>query len=195
MKRLQNIRFYKSLTDPAEIEDSVAEVAFVGRSNVGKSSVLNAVCGKKDLARTSQFPGRTRAINLFSSGHGRWIVDLPGYGFAVGPESERSGWRDMIEGYLLGRPSLRMVFMLVDAKVGATKLDRQMAAWLQCSAIPFRIVVNKTDKVGPSAQTGRRVEIAHALGQSPENIGWISAVKGTGVRELEREVAELLTHD
>jgi GTP-binding protein len=188
----QNVRYVLSETDPRKLGDCAGEVAFVGRSNVGKSSLLNALCYQKPLARVSQTPGRTRAINVFAIGKDRWIIDLPGYGFAVGPEAERKKWRYMIEGYLEGRPALQMVFVLVDAEVGPTKLDAQMVEWLQEKALPHRIVANKADKVKSSRQLIRRREVAAVFGLEAENIAWVSSAKNTGVQELRREVTELL---
>jgi GTP-binding protein len=192
MTKLKTIEYLKTVINPAELGECKAEIAFVGRSNVGKSSLLNAGCGRKNMARTSQVPGKTRAINVFVIGHGPWIVDLPGYGFAVGPPAERDAWQAMIEGYLLGRPSLRMVFMLVDAKVGATKLDKQMSVWLQSNGIPFRVVANKCDKISLSKHQESRREIASALELAPEYVYWVSALKGTGIAELECAAAEAL---
>jgi GTP-binding protein len=138
-----------SEVDPAKLGLCAAEVAFVGRSNVGKSTLLNSVCGK-DLARVSSTPGRTRTLNVFLTGKDRWLVDLPGYGFAMGPRAEREGWGPMIEGYLEGRASLKMIFTLIDAKVGPTKLDVQMITWLQAKRLPWRAVATKADQVKPS---------------------------------------------
>lgn len=192
MPTLKNSRYLKTVNDHVQLGECIAEIAFVGRSNVGKSSVVNACCGQKNLARTSQIPGKTRAISAFAAGHGRWIVDLPGYGYATGPAEERSAWPEMIEGYLLNRPSLRMVFVIVDAKVGPTKLDKQMVFWLQSNSIPLRIVVNKSDKIAVPGQAGRRKAIAVELECSEEHMFWVSAVKGTGIRELEKAVAGIL---
>lgn len=192
MNKLKNIRYLKTTANPFDLGDCISEVAFVGRSNVGKSSILNSVCGTKNLAKVSQVPGKTRTINVFGAGNNRCIVDLPGYGFAVGPESERRKWKDMIEGYILSRQSLCMLFMLVDAKVGPTSLDRQMVMWLQNNSIPFCVVANKCDQVKFHDQQKRRTEIAHELGFRPEDIRWVSAAKGTGIKELEREIANLL---
>ena len=192
MNKLGNTRYKKTITNAAELEDTIAEVAFVGRSNVGKSSVLNAVCGKNKLARTSQRPGQTRTINIYSAGDKRWIVDLPGYGYASGSKDEIATWGGMIEGYLLSRPSLRAVFMIVDGNVGATKLDTQMARWLGKNGIPYCVVANKCDKISVPEQEERRRAVADAMDKRPEDVRWVSATKNLGIRELQLEVGALL---
>ncbi len=189
---LSDARFLQSASDVRQLGTCFAEVAFVGRSNVGKSSLLNALALQGKLARTSKTPGRTRLINVFLTGPDRWIVDLPGYGYAAGPKSEKEGWAAMIEGYLAGRPSLRMVFVLVDAEVGPTKLDFQMFEWLRMADLPFRIVGTKADKVKPSRSLAQRRDVAKQLGLMPNDIAWVSAEKGTGIADLRREVAEIL---
>ena len=188
---LETVAYLLSETDPRRLAPCAAEAAFIGRSNVGKSTLLNAVC-RKDVARVSNQPGRTRTINVFTLGRDRWLVDLPGYGFAVGPEAERAGWGPMIEGYLKGRPSLRMVFTLIDAKVGPTKLDMQMVAWLEASGLPWRPVATKADQVKSSRAQARRREAAHALGLQPADLAWVSAQDGLGMSELRAEVAAVL---
>ncbi|HBU70177.1 MAG TPA: YihA family ribosome biogenesis GTP-binding protein [Elusimicrobia bacterium] len=192
MTTLNKAKYYKTVQNPAEIEDAFAEVAFVGRSNVGKSSLLNSICSQKKLAFTSQRPGMTRSINIYSAAVGRWLVDLPGYGFAHGPAAELSRWESMIEGYLLSRETLRNVFVLVDAYVGATKLDREMVFWLQSNSIPYTIVANKCDKVKKTIQDAQRESIANSLGYDPGYIEWVSAEKNIGIRDLERKIAEIL---
>ena len=127
--------------------DTGAEVAFAGRSNAGKSTAINALANRKKLAFVSKTPGRTQAINFFDMGNHCSLVDLPGYGYAAGPKKESEAWREMIEGYLTGRKTLAMIFVLVDAEVGPTKLDHQMVEWLQAVGIPFRIVATKADQV------------------------------------------------
>ncbi len=189
---LSDARFLKSASDVRQLGTCFAEVAFVGRSNVGKSSLLNALVMQSKLARTSKTPGRTRLINVFLTGPDRWIVDLPGYGYASGPKSEKEGWAEMIEGYLAGRPSLRMVYVLVDAEVGPTKLDIQMFEWLRMADLPFRIVGTKADKVKPSRSLAQRRDVAKMIGLMPNDIAWVSADKGTGIADLRREVADML---
>jgi GTP-binding protein len=188
---LDAVKYLRSETDPEKLGASAAEVTFVGRSNVGKSSLINAVC-RKDLARVSGTPGRTRAINVFSATADRWIVDLPGYGFALGDQKERAGWGPMIEGYLKGRSSLRAIFVLVDAKVGPTKLDLDMLRWLQSKGLPWRVVATKADQVKRSVAAARRREAAQAIGVLPENLAWVSVDENVGVKELRAEVEALL---
>ena len=156
---LHDTRFVTSASNVSQLGTCHAEVAFVGRSNVGKSSLLNALANQTQLARVSKTPGRTRLINIFLTGPDRWIVDLPGYGYAAGPKDELKTWQAMIEGYLLGRRTLRMVFVLVDAEVGPTKLDHHMVEWLQNTDLPYRIVATKADQVKPSRQLAQRRDI------------------------------------
>jgi len=189
---LSNTSFLVSAPDAKLLGACRAEVAFVGRSNVGKSSLLNALTGQGQLARVSRTPGRTRLINVFLAGHDRWIVDLPGYGYAAGPRAESDTWQEMVEGYLLGRPSLRMVFVLVDADVGPTKLDHQMLHWLEHAHLPHIIVATKADQVKPGRQTGRRRDVAIALGLAPDAIAWVSSKKGKGLAGLRNEIAARL---
>ncbi|OGS36749.1 MAG: ribosome biogenesis GTP-binding protein YsxC [Elusimicrobia bacterium RIFOXYB2_FULL_49_7] len=161
---------------------------------MGKSSLLNALCEQKKLAHTSQTPGKTRTINAFEISRGHWLVDLPGYGFARGPAEEKKKWPAMIETYLTNRPSsLRMIFVLIDAYVGPTKLDIQMCQWLTSYSLPFYIVANKSDKVKLSQQPDRRREIALTLGVTEEEISWVSSTKQYGLKELRSHVAHLLT--
>ena len=188
---LDAVRFLLSDTDPAKLGLSLAEVAFVGRSNSGKSTMINALC-RKDLARTSGTPGRTRTINIYEAAPQRRIVDLPGYGFATGPASSRGGWGAMIEGYLMSSKTLVAIFVLVDAKLGPTKLDLEMLHWLQAERLPWRVVATKADQVKRSAALTRRREVAQAVGLMPEAMAWVSSQEGTGITELRNEVAKLI---
>lgn len=189
---LPRAKYLLSETSAAKLGASAAEVAFVGRSNVGKSTLLNGLCNQK-LAHVSSMPGRTRVINVYDAGESRWLVDLPGYGYAQGGQAERAGWGDMIEGYLTRRPNLRMVLSLVDAKVGPTKLDFEMLKWLQSMRLPWTVVATKADQVKPSVARQRRTELAHAVGVEPEAMFWVSAENDAGMRDLRAAVTALLS--
>ena len=189
---LKNVQYLISETNPDNIGPAVAEVCFVGRSNVGKSTLLNALCGRV-LARVSRTPGRTRTINIFSAGKDRWLVDLPGYGYAEVPKNERRDWGPMIEGYLSGRPNLRMIFCLIDAKVGPTPLDSQMHEWLVSQNLPWRIVATKADQVRSSEVKKQCQAIAHVFSLQPSDIAWVSASQGQGIQELKTTVSRLLS--
>jgi len=189
---LHDATFLISAADVRQLGPCRAEVAFVGRSNVGKSSLLNALVSQTGLARVSRTPGRTRLINVFLAAPERWIVDLPGYGYAAGPKAESDAWQAMIEGYLLGRRSLRMVFVLVDAEAGPTKLDRQMVAWLRHVRLPYHVVATKADQVKSARQIAQRREVSAALNLHPEDLSWVSSTKGKGLTELRNEVVTWL---
>ena len=183
------LRFVASATRAVQLPDSPAEVAFVGRSNVGKSSLINALANQKQLARVSNTPGRTQLINIFQHDGGGTLVDLPGYGYAKVPGRIRKDWQEMIEGYLLGRDPLEMVFVLVDGEIGPTPLDRQMLAWLRDNGVPHTVVATKTDKVKSSQRPRRKRDLAEGCDLEPGDIVWVSAAKGTNLDQLRSLVA------
>ncbi len=125
------------------------EVCFAGRSNVGKSSLINALTGRKALARTSNTPGRTQEINYFMLGDSRYLVDVPGYGYAEAPKAVVAAWQKLLKNYLAGRVSLRRVFLLIDGRHGAKSVDEEIMALLDKAAVSFQAVLTKADK--PSA--------------------------------------------
>ena len=178
------IRFVSSATRTHQLPDSPAEVAFVGRSNVGKSSLINALANQKQLARVSNTPGRTQLINVFSHEGGGTVVDLPGYGYAKVPGRVRKDWPAMIEGYLLEREPLVMVFVLVDGEIGPTPLDVQMLDWLRDNEVPHTVVATKTDKIRSSHRQRRRSELASGCQLEPGDIVWVSAAKGVNIDQL-----------
>jgi GTP-binding protein len=187
------LTFITSAKRYVDLPDSPGEVAFVGRSNVGKSSLINALANRRQLARVSNTPGRTQLINLFELPNRATVVDLPGYGYAAVPGRERAGWQAMIEGYLLEREPLELVFVLVDGEIGPTKLDLQMLAWLQGNGVPYQIVATKLDKVKPSKLAGRRQQLARACLLDEGDVMWVSATKGTGIDRLQAHVNNILT--
>ena len=187
------LQFLQSAQRVADLPDSEREVAVVGRSNVGKSSLINAFANRTNLARVSKTPGRTQLINIFQVSPGVTVVDLPGYGYAKVPSRITKDWGPMIEGYLLEREPLSLVFVLVDGEIGPTKLDLQMLAWLQGNAVPYQIVATKLDKVKPSKLAGRRQQLARACLLDEGDVMWVSASKGTGIDRLQAHVNTLLT--
>ncbi len=186
------LEFVVSATRLADLPESPAEVALVGRSNVGKSSLINALANRKQLARVSNTPGRTQLINLFTLPAGATVVDLPGYGFAAVPAREQAKWQAMIEGYVLGRDSLRALLLLLDGEIGPTKLDLQMIEWVRANDITTVLVATKADKVPPSRRAGRKQQVAKACQLHEGDIFWASASKGTGIDALRSHVLMLL---
>jgi GTP-binding protein len=187
------LEFATSAQRVEDLPDSPAEIAMVGRSNVGKSSIINALANRKQLARVSNTPGRTQLINLFTLPTGATVVDLPGYGYAAVPTREKAKWQAMIERYLLERQPLQALVLLVDGEIGPTKLDLQMIDWVVDNQIPTVIVATKSDKVRPSKLAGRKQQVAKACHLEERDVFWVSATKGTGVDALRAHVVDLLT--
>jgi len=157
------------------------EIAFSGRSNVGKSSLLNKVVGRRSLARVSKTPGRTQQINFFTVGERLLLVDLPGYGFARVPLAVKDTWRGLVEGYLTARRPLRGVFVLVDVRRGVEADDAQLLDFLAAHELPAQVVATKLDKFTRGARAAALARIAAASGVQP--IGF-SASTGDGTAEI-----------
>jgi GTP-binding protein len=178
------LEFVCSAPDVTALPAPTTEVAVVGRSNVGKSSLINALANRNRLAQVSKTPGRTRLLNVFEAKNGGRVVDLPGYGYAAVPAKIRSGWPQMIERYLLEREGLQMVMVLVDGEIGPTNLDLQVLDWLRGHEVPHTVVATKHDKVRPSKLKHRKSELAAACMLEPGDVIWVSAAKGTNIDRL-----------
>ena len=175
------VRFLRSCDREFPPED-LKEVVFVGRSNVGKSSLINLVTGRS-IARVSKEPGRTRMINYFVLDEKVYLVDVPGYGFARVPPGERQRWKRMMENYFSKRKgNIKILFLLIDSKVGPQRLDEEMIEWLRWMGIPFAVVLTKVDKA-KQKELGRTLSRLKEL--APETrIILTSAKEGKGKREI-----------
>ena len=186
------LEFVTSAPTADDLPDNEAELAVVGRSNVGKSSLLNALANRKRLALVSKTPGRTQLLNCFALEDGTAVIDCPGYGYASAPAATRQRWQQMMEDYLLTREQLVMILVLVDGEIGPTKLDLQMLEWLRANALPHVIIATKHDKVKASKRQKRKKDLAAACQLEPGDIIWVSAANGTGIDRLRGLVWEWL---
>jgi len=170
------------------------EFCLAGRSNVGKSSLINALTGRKALARTSNTPGRTQEINFFDVGGRLWMVDLPGYGFAEAPVAVVAKWQALLKAYLAGRQTLRRALVLIDARHGIKAVDHEIMDLLDRAAVTFQVVVTKADKIGAKAleQTLDQVrrELARHAAAFPELLV-TSSETGLGIPELRALIATM----
>lgn len=188
--KIVSAEFITSATAPSHYPPaSYPEIAFAGRSNVGKSSLINALVQKKGLAKTSTTPGRTRLINFFLINETWRFVDLPGYGYAKVSAEMKQQWRPMVEAYLTGRNNLRLLLLILDIRRDPGSSDLDFIAWLRASGIPFLPVVTKTDKLSRSQVLQRRNKI-EALLDLPEKGKMIvfSAKTGAGRNELWQQI-------
>jgi GTP-binding protein len=171
------------------------EIAFAGRSNVGKSSLINALTGRKALARTSRTPGRTQELIFFTNGEGLNLVDMPGYGYAAAAKSKIAAWTELIHAYLLGRRNLARVYVLIDARHGLKDTDTPTLKALSEAAVSHQVVLTKADAVKTSELAGRIAEVEAAIAKRPAAFPGVlvtSAEKGTGIQDVRAAVARLL---
>ena len=167
------------------------EICFAGRSNVGKSSLINAITGRKGLARASNTPGRTQEINFFTAGD-IYVVDLPGYGFANAPLAVVEKWQLLLKQYLSGRQTLRRVFVLIDARHGAKAVDEEIMSLLDSSAVTFQVVMTKVDKLRGDALEASLAKTRAALAKHPAAFPELiltSSEKGDGIKTLRAVIA------
>ncbi|MEP2453894.1 ribosome biogenesis GTP-binding protein YihA/YsxC [Roseibium sp.] len=189
--------FLTSVTDMANLPDiGDTEIAFAGRSNVGKSSLINALTGRKGLARTSSTPGRTQMLNFFSADEAPLtIVDMPGYGYAQAPKDLVEAWTNLVFAYLRGRPTLRRVFLLIDSRHGIKPIDLQAMALLDKAAVIYHVVWTKSDKIKPPALNRLKDETLANLSKRPAAYPEIiatSSEKANGIEELRAEINHLV---
>ncbi len=182
--KIVKAEFIKGALKPSDFPEGhlaqKAQVAFSGRSNVGKSSLINKLLGRKSLARTSSTPGRTREMNFFNINDDFIFVDLPGYGYAKVPKDMRRSWRPMVERYLDKNPSLRLVILIVDIRREPKEEEISFLLWLEERDIPSLVVITKTDKEKKGKVDGRIKEIARILDIEINDIVTFSAVTGLG---------------
>jgi GTP-binding protein len=170
------------------------EVCFAGRSNVGKSSLINALTGRKTLARASNTPGRTQEINYFAMGDTRYLVDLPGYGYAEAPLAIVEKWQRLLRAYLAGRQTLRRAFVLIDTRHGVKAVDEEILKLLDKSAVTFQAVLTKADKVSTAERDATIEQVRAALAKHPAaypELVVTSSEKGDGIETLRAIIATL----
>lgn len=176
--------------------DDRPEIAFAGRSNVGKSSLINALVGQQRLARASNTPGRTQELNFFTEPQASlYLVDLPGYGFAQAPKEKVAAWNKVLRAYLAGRRSLLRVFLLIDARHGLKPVDNDIMAILDAVAVSYQIVLTKSDKISHAELSNVMARTSQALASHPAahpDVLPTSAETGTGIEDLRAVIAKLL---
>lgn len=191
------LRFLRSASAHTQLDESITEIALVGRSNVGKSSLINAIANRNKLAKTSKTPGATQLLNIYEFGEedsGRWMVDLPGYGFAKLSKNRQKQMATMINDYMVEREPLSHAVVLIDANVGPTELDIQTIDWLRHIDLDFVVVGTKVDKIKSGVRSKTQKKAAQKLQMSSGDIRWVSAEKGTGIPELRTVLANLLSN-
>ncbi len=170
------------------------EVCFAGRSNVGKSSLINALTGRKNLARASNTPGRTQEINYFALGDVKYLVDLPGYGYAEAPLAVVAKWQALLKSFLAGRQTLRRAFVLIDTRHGVKAVDEEIMALLDRSAVTFQVVMTKADKVSVAEREANLAQTMEAIAKHPAAYPEVivtSSEKGDGVETLRAVIASM----
>ncbi|MBT6531804.1 MAG: YihA family ribosome biogenesis GTP-binding protein [Marinovum sp.] len=175
--------------------DDRLEVCFAGRSNVGKSTLINAVTGRKSLARASNTPGRTQEINFFTVADSHYLVDLPGYGYANAPLPVVEKWQRLLKQYLSGRQSLRRAFVLIDMRHGIKSVDEEILSLLDSSAVTFQCILTKADKVKEPAREATLAQVRTALSKHPAAFPELiltSSEKGWGIEALRATIASLV---
>ncbi len=193
---IRSAKFICSAVTPGQYPpDDLLEVAFAGRSNVGKSSLINKILNRKKLVRTSKTPGRTQLLNFFEINELWRFVDLPGYGYAKVPVEVQKRWRPMVESYLTTRVNLRGMVWLLDIRREVSKEDLQLWDWLQAKQVEVIIVVTKADKLSKNKRNKQAASIAKSLGRKAQELIQFSATSGEGKDEIWQALRQLLGVD
>ena len=190
--KITSARFIKSATAPAHYpDDDLPEIAFAGKSNVGKSSLINALVNRRGLAQTSSTPGRTRLINFFTVNDTYSFVDLPGYGYARVPESVKKQWGPMVEKYLTNRRNLRLVIVILDVRREPSQEDRMLFGWLRHHELPYVTILTKTDKISRNKLGSQRAMIRKELALTQDDpILTFSALTGDGKDQIWKAISQ-----
>jgi GTP-binding protein len=193
--KILSAEFIKSIYDLRALPNSVlSEFVFVGRSNVGKSSLINIICNKKKMAKIGSVPGKTRQLNYFLINEKFYLVDLPGYGYAKVPEQIRAGWRKLVEDYISERSNVKLVFVMIDSRHEPTYLDELMVSWLEYYEIPFAVVLTKSDKISSNKMQKQIYRASKIVNNEDLCIDYIpfSIVTGEGKYEILKLIEEHL---
>ncbi len=192
-RRIKQVEFAGAIGAPGQSPPGrLPQIAFAGRSNCGKSSLINALVGRKKMARVSQTPGKTQEINFYLINDRFFLTDLPGYGFARAPEAERERWRQLIETFLETSPDLAGIVVLIDARRGLLEQDEQLLGWLAELQIPALLALTKIDKLNRSGRARAARELREALGLPADQLVSTSSVTGEGVDTLRESLFGLL---
>jgi GTP-binding protein len=190
---IRSVEFYRAAYKAADFPtDKRPQFAMVGRSNVGKSSLINAVLKRKAIARVSHTPGKTQAIHFYLVNDRFHIVDLPGYGYAKVPKPMMASWRQLVNAYLEEADMLRLMFLLLDVRRTPSEQDKQMHDWTAAAGVDERIVLTKADKLSNNQLAKNKTSIARDLGVETKAVIPCSVVTGKGIEEVRREIASRL---
>jgi GTP-binding protein len=186
---IRSVTFARAAYQPADFpRDGRPQYAMVGRSNVGKSSLINAVLNRKAIARVSQTPGKTQAVQFYLVNEKFYIVDLPGYGYAKVPKDIKRSWGELVRGYLESADALRLIFLLLDSRRIPSEDDLQMHDWSQAAEVEERLVMTKSDKLSNNELARSRIAIAGKMGVDPADLIAFSSQTRQGIDQIRREI-------
>jgi GTP-binding protein len=192
--KIRDVRFVKSAVKPDQYpDDPVPEIAFAGRSNVGKSSMINTLIQRKDLVKTSSRPGCTQLINFFLVNDAVSFVDLPGYGYAKVSKKIRAGWQPMVEAYLTHRPNLLGLILIIDIRRDPKEEEHDLARWLTSHDMPYLVVLTKADKLSKTQQHKRAAAISAQMNRTPAEVILFSAKTRAGRETVLEEITNLIS--